>query len=116
MLMNSVEIAVENDISRLVNNLLSRIPKEYHNFFLNFFLSIFTNNHYNSEYKYFNIQEQIIISMMLEGHSREGTNASPFHDSATIFRKNVETGAIGSYGIVILKSLDQLLQNIFHMS
>ena len=27
---------------------------------------------------YFNIQEQIIISMMLEGHSREGTNASPF--------------------------------------
>ena len=53
------------------------------------FLSIFTNNHYNSEYKYFNIQEQIIISMMLEGHSREGTNASPFHDSANNFRKQI---------------------------
>ena len=34
---------------------------------------------------YFNIQEQIIISMMLEGHSREGTNASPFHDFANNF-------------------------------
>ena len=42
-----------------------------------FILSIFTNNHYNSEYKHFNTQEQIITSMMLEGHSREGTNASP---------------------------------------
>ena len=55
-----------------------------------FILSIFINNHYNSEYKYFNIQEQIIISMMLEGHSREGTNASPFHDSANNFlEKNI---------------------------
>ena len=33
---------------------------------------------------YFNIQEQIIISMMLEGHCREGTNASPFHDFANL--------------------------------
>ena len=41
-------------------------------------------------YMYFNIQEQIIIFMMLEGHSREGTNASPFHDFANNFsEKNI---------------------------
>ena len=50
--------------------------------FIYFILSIFTNNYYNNERTciYCNIQEQwIIISMMLEGHSREDTNASPFH-------------------------------------
>ena len=56
-----------------------------------FILSIFTNNHYNSEYKYFNIQEQIIISMMLEGHSREGTNASPFpNQTCKIHKKTLK--------------------------
>ena len=39
---------------------------------------------------YFNIQKQwIIISMMLEGHCREDTNASPFHNLANNFSEKI---------------------------
>ena len=71
--------------------------------YLFFILSIFTNNHYNSGYKYFNIQEQIIIYIKLEGHSREGTNASPFHDSANNFsEKNITIFLVLTYTYSII--------------